>query len=157
MVRPAGAELSFGVITFYRDQTRLVQDRLARAGVLQRVGSEGYRLAPEWDWPSGQADEEHESRLQVGTVDAFQGREFDVVLLSMVRSNRLTDRNQRERQRKYGHLMSANRMCVAMSRQKKLLIVVGDAQMLAEPHAREAIGPLVEFHELCEGEHGVIR
>jgi hypothetical protein len=75
-----------------------------------------------------------------------------VVFLSVVRSNRLPDTTEKERRKRYGHLMSPNRLCVSMSRQKRLLIVAGDSAMLRAPHAPEAIGPLVAFHELCERE-----
>jgi hypothetical protein len=51
--------------------------------------------------------------------------------------------------------MSANRLCVSMSRQKCLLIVVGDADMLRGPHAEAAVGPLVKFYRLCQAE-GVV-
>ncbi len=35
--------------------------------------------------------ENGEERLRIGTVDAFQGMEFDVVFLSMVRSQAMED------------------------------------------------------------------
>jgi len=61
-------------------------------------------------------------RIRVGTVDAFQGKEFDVVFLSMTRSNDLPITDNRSLRRKFGHLMLENRLCVAMSRQQRLLI-----------------------------------
>lgn len=146
---PAGATLTFGIITFYSAQVLLVRDALVRHGLaeLDEEGEvrikDGYR---EVRLPNGKVAE----RLRFGTVDAFQGMEFDVVFLSMVRSNGLPDGDERARRRKYGHLMSANRMCVAMSRQQRLLIVAGDVGMLKAPHAAEAIGPLVKFHEMSE-------
>ena len=56
-----GKNLSFGVISFYKAQAIQISKTLKRLG----------------------ADE---SRLRVGTVDSFQGMEFDVVFLSMVRT-----------------------------------------------------------------------
>ena len=55
---------------------------------------------------------------------------------------------------RYGHLMLKNRLCVAMSRQKRLLIVVGDSNMLFHSEAFNVIDGLVKFHELCGGEYG---
>ena len=82
-----------------------------------------------------------------------------MVLLSVVRSNSNNQRDHDERtlRGRYGHLMSPNRLCVSMSRQKRLLIVFGDPTLLEAPNAGSAIGPLVRFRqELCEGEYGCI-
>jgi superfamily I DNA and/or RNA helicase len=88
-------------------------------------------------------------------VDAFQGKEFDIVLLSMTRSNDIQGTDERSFRRKYGHLMLENRLCVAMSRQQRLLIVVGDASMLQGATAADAIPGLVRFYELCGGPNGI--
>jgi superfamily I DNA and/or RNA helicase len=92
--------------------------------------------------------------IRVGTVDAFQGMDFDVVFLSVTRSNRISPTDETRRRQKYGHLMLENRACVAMSRQKRLLIVVGDRAMIEGDVAAEAVRPLVRFHrDLCGGAH----
>ena len=57
-------------------------------------------------------------KLSINTVDGFQGRERDVVYLSLVRSN--------ERQ-EIGFLADYRRMNVAITRAKKYLIVIGDS------------------------------
>ena len=154
MESPAGRRMSFGVISFYSKQVALLSKKLADLGFMEPDGQGGLIVAEEWRWLE-KADGTLEPRLQVGTVDAFQGREFDVVLLSVTRSNDARDATPKDRRRRYGHLMSLNRMCVAMSRQKRLLIAVGDAGFLDAPNAETAIGPLVHFHELCRGEHGL--
>jgi superfamily I DNA and/or RNA helicase len=154
MASGVGKDLSFGVISFYSRQVSLLGKELARAGLMEADGNGSYQVAEDWRWltkPNG----EREPRLQVGTVDAFQGREFDVVFLSVTRSNHLPDSTPRQRQRKYGHLMSLNRLCVAMSRQKRLLIAVGDPELMGAANAPMAIGPLVRFHELCGGSCGL--
>ena len=75
-------------------------------------------------------------RLRVGSVDSFQGMEFDVIFLSVVRTGAAFSKinlQQLERDsnykadvglRTYGFLTSENRLCVALSRQKKLLIII---------------------------------
>lgn len=143
----SGAELSFGVITFYSAQTTEIIRALAEKGIYEG-GDDGYELRENYRLIT-KKDGTVEERLSVGSVDAFQGKEFDVVFLSMVRSND---------QEKFGHLSIANRLCVAMSRQRKLLIVVGDVGMLDGEAARKKIEPLVEFHSLCEeGHDGILR
>jgi ATP-dependent RNA/DNA helicase IGHMBP2 len=60
--------------------------------------------------------------LEVGTVDGFQGREKEVVLLTLVRSN---DKGE------VGFLGDTRRMNVALTRARRLLIVIGDSATLA--------------------------
>ena len=149
---PAAKDLTFGCITFYSAQVNRIKNELKQHGVVDGNGevASDYR---DLCLPDGQVVE----RLRIGTVDAFQGKEFDVVLLSVARSNTHRDHDERARRRRYGHLMSPNRLCVSMSRQKRLLIVFGDPTLLEAPKAEEAIGPLVRFRqELCGGEHGRI-
>ena len=163
LTSPGGKDLSYGVITFYRDQVDVINDALAdpEIGVLIKDENNHYSIAPEY-WNNRFGDEEY---IKVGTVDAFQGREFDVVYLSMVRSNDKVVRpkpeedatkheileRDKELRRKYGFLMFENRLCVAMSRGKKLLICVGDSGMLQDESAKEAIPSLIDFYNMCNG------
>ena len=151
---PEARELTFGCITFYSSQVESICSELVHHGVTNKSGERVHEISPTYRdlvLPDGRVAE----RLRIGTVDAFQGKEFDVVLLSVVRSNRLPDRTERDKRRRYGHLMSPNRLCVSMSRQRRLLIVFGDSALLDAPEAESAVGPLVRFRrELCGGEHG---
>lgn len=83
-------------------------------------------------------------RLKVGTVDAFQGRQFDHVVLSLVRSNKQTDPRRR-----YGFLTLPNRLCVAMSRQRQLLVVAGRLSMFTDDQAERSVPALAEFARMC--------
>jgi hypothetical protein len=76
----------------------------------------------------------------VESVDAFEGRESDAVILSLVRSN---DRAA------IGFLNDPNRVNVAISRAKKLLVIVGDSKTVIGG-APELFGPLFE-HAKEEG------
>ncbi|XP_051871930.1 NFX1-type zinc finger-containing protein 1-like [Pristis pectinata] len=60
-------------------------------------------------------------RLRVMAVDDFQGQESDIVLLSLVRSNR---------DGQVGFLRDRNRLCVALSRARVGFYCVGDLQNL---------------------------
>ena len=54
--------------------------------------------------------------------------------------------------RKYGHLRTANRLNVAMSRQRRLLIAVGDRGMFEGEAAREAVPEMCAFLDFCDAE-----
>ena len=56
--------------------------------------------------------------IEINTIDGFQGQERDVVYISLVRSNTKSE---------IGFLSDYRRMNVAMTRAKKLLIIVGDS------------------------------
>lgn len=61
----------------------------------------------------------HNMTIEINTVDAFQGRETDIVFYSIVRSNDTGN---------LGFLKDVRRLNVAFSRARELLVVVGDHQ-----------------------------
>ena len=65
-------------------------------------------------------------RWEVNTIDAAQGREADLVIFSVVRSN--TDH-------KVGFVNSDKRANVALSRARRGLVIVGDSAFLGEAHS----------------------
>lgn len=127
-----GAGLTFGVISFYKAQAERIAMRLRKV-----IGSEPFEAR----------------RVRVGTVDSFQGMEFDVAFLSVVRTmtNSLDAGNSSEEnaRRAFGHLCLYNRLNVSMSRQKKLLVVVGDPALVDNKLAAEYIPGLVDFRRLA--------
>ncbi len=152
-----GDAISIGVITFYSAQRDAIFEALQRLGVTSQNAETG-----EWEIEERyRKTRSHEERFRVGTVDAFQGKEFDIVLLSVVRSNRQpmpaendADAFEAAANRKYGHLRLSNRMNVAMSRQRSLLIAIGDKAMAESPGSDKAVPAMHAFLELCKGGHG---
>jgi superfamily I DNA and/or RNA helicase len=59
----------------------------------------------------------------VQTTDSFQGREADVVIVSLVRTNGISVDEPLSR---IGHMAAPQRANVLLSRAKKLLVIVGD-------------------------------
>ena len=150
-----GEKLTFGVISFYRAQVNAVFDALEKYGITKnREIVDDYRYLK---------DNNSEERLRIGTVDSFQGMEFDVVFLSMVRT---TTKNKIQKQLKkrdeekvsisaFGHLMSENRLCVSLSRQKKVLVLVGDGELVNMELSQKKIPAIYNFYQLAKKE-GVI-
>ncbi|AJD46931.1 AAA ATPase [Isoalcanivorax pacificus W11-5] len=154
-----GSELSFGVISFYKAQVFAVYEALQKFGITERAQDGAWQRCQEYRFL-----ENGEERLRIGTVDAFQGMEFDIVFLSMVRSQDMNTlpphiRNEedykKKQQKLFGHLMSENRLCVSMSRQKKVLAIVGDGVLANSQIAVDAVPALKNFYDLCH-EKGVI-
>ncbi len=81
--------------------------------------------------------------LEIDTVDGFQGREKECVLISMVRSNQSGE---------LGFLADARRMNVALTRAKRKLIVVGDSATLGNSHF---FVTMLEYFESIGGYHSV--
>ncbi|XP_034235841.1 NFX1-type zinc finger-containing protein 1-like [Thrips palmi] len=93
----------------------------------------------------------HHSHLQdvrMTVVDNFQGEESDIILLSLVRSNA---------ENAVGFLKTENRVCVALSRAKHGLYIVGNMSNLTaadtvwrrveeELRGQGAIGPALQLH-----------
>jgi DNA polymerase III delta prime subunit len=169
-----GDSLSVGVITFYAAQRDLIMEKLAQTRVngtpLMVKQEGGFEPHHDFKWTRKQnADGSYsqEERLRVGSVDAFQGKEFDVVLLSCVRTFQSmkpskvqeADDDEREKQlnRQFGFLRLSNRMNVAMSRQRQMLICVGDASLATNADAQEAVPALAAFYQLCGGDYGSLR
>lgn len=81
--------------------------------------------------------------IRVSTVDRFQGMERNIVIVSMVRSNTIqSSRNQQPdwkrypelgypKQKSLGFAQSPNRLNVALSRAKRLLIIVGNRELFS--------------------------
>ncbi|MGM1051032.1 MAG: DEAD/DEAH box helicase [Pseudomonadota bacterium] len=173
LLQAGGESLSIGVITFYAAQRELIMEKLAEQrmdGVpLMEMRNGSYEPHEHLKWTRkmrGDGSVSLEERLRVGSVDAFQGKEFDVVLLSCVRvytpARPLQDPEdlaEREKQlnRQFGFLRLPNRMNVAMSRQRQMLICVGDAALATAPEAHEAVPALAAFHQLCGGACGSLR
>lgn len=136
MTSEGGKNLSFGVISFYKAQAELIEKQLGNIT-------------------------DDDKKLRIGTVDSFQGMEFDVVFLSMVRTlpqNWKPKDDDREKQARglFGHLCLYNRLNVSMSRQKKLLVVVGDSGLVQSDLAAEFVPGLVDFLELCREQGAVL-
>ena len=121
----AGENTTVGVITFYERQAALLQSLCAALPL------------------------DSQYRVRIGTVDAFQGREFDVVLLSTVRSNRETSLRRR-----VGFLAYSNRLCVAFSRARKLLITVGDSETITGSEGNPSIPEFQSLLAACRGPEG---
>ena len=152
----AGKDLSFAVISFYKAQVEEVFKAFLKYGITEETEKDkDWAICQDYAMLFDKQGKPKEERLRIGTVDSFQGMEFDVVFLSMVRTQsspevkRKCVESPKDQQSVFGHLMSKNRLCVSMTRQKKALVIVGDAALVQTPLAKKAIPELQAFHEVC--------
>ena len=81
--------------------------------------------------------------IEIDSVDGFQGREKEAVILSLVRSNR---------DQEIGFLADVRRMNVALTRARRKLIVIGDsATISAHPFYQR----LVSYFEKIDAYHSI--
>ncbi len=95
-----------GVISGYKKQVKAIYS-LTRQKLEQHMSAEEAQM--------------HMDRFMISSVDSFQGRDNQIILFSMTRSNP---------DGKIGFLKDVRRLNVAMTRAKSLLIMVGDSATL---------------------------
>jgi hypothetical protein len=100
--------MSIGVICTYGDQARLINQK-RKTSNLNNFKS---------------FNENNDSKLIISTVDDFQGDERDIIIVSMVRNPRDPGRSNP------GFITAYQRINVAFSRARRLLIIVGNKDYL---------------------------
>ncbi len=155
--------LTFGVISFYRAQVQAIKREI--------------------NLLDDKTVKKFSARVKIGTVDEFQGMEFDVMFLSVVRACRKFTEVDLEKLENpppkddeaafaeykkfvrnvgtkiYG-FFNDNRLCVALSRQRKILIVVGESAMfngkISARVAKVCVPAMYNFLQLCKSEGSLI-
>lgn len=86
--------------------------------------------------------------IKVDTVDSYQGKENDIVIVSLVRSNSKGSQ---------GYVASENRANVALSRAKEALFIIGNSEMWQNHNEGSAIGKVYKYiSEHNGGEYSII-
>ena len=119
-------EKQIGLISFYGKQINLIEKMLSKNHN---------------DLYKGKGKENDKNNLiRLSTVDRFQGMEKNIVVVSLVRSNKIASSQHQQpdfelyknlgypKQESLGFAESPNRLNVALSRARRLLIVVGNSE-----------------------------
>jgi len=80
-------------------------------------------------------DKEDEKKVEIKSVDGFQGREKEIIILSLVRANE---------KEQIGFLDDLRRLNVAITRAKRKLIIVGDVKTLS---SNKTYKRMIEYFE----------
>ncbi|NLK09320.1 MAG: AAA family ATPase [Firmicutes bacterium] len=110
-----------GIITFYGAQERRIRQMISRG-----------------DYPN--------LKIKIGTVDRFQGMEYPIVIISMVRNNSFGN---------VGHARVPERVNVAMSRAQELLILIGCGSLFCESAQRDATKIYSNIRTTIAGQGGM--
>jgi hypothetical protein len=132
--------LSIGIITFYAKQVDAILEEAKKKGYAEQNNEGVYEIAREY-----KTTKDGREKLRIGSVDSFQGKEFDIVILSTVRSNEMP-RTHENHKKVFGFLTLSNRLNVAFSRSQKLVIVVGDGSMFVDDFAKTYVEGLYEYY-----------
>ena len=81
--------------------------------------------------------------IKVDTIDSYQGKENDIVIVSLVRSNSSGSQ---------GYVASENRANVALSRAKEALFIVGNSEMWQNHNEGSAFGRVYKYISEHNGE-----
>ncbi|KAL3857885.1 hypothetical protein ACJMK2_012514 [Sinanodonta woodiana] len=116
------------VLSFYKDQVQLLRKQIRE---LEQTDECLMNISPErcTDDNLSPGDISAKSKtgntpeVKITAVDNFQGEENRIILLSLVRSNK---------NRKIGYLNVPNRVCVALSRAREGLFVIGNMTCLRQ-------------------------
>ncbi|MBN7787667.1 NERD domain-containing protein [Ponticoccus gilvus] len=101
-------------------------------GVICMYSEQKRRMLREWSQQP--LSDVFKQLVTIDTVDAYQGKENEIVILSLVRSNNefIT-----------GHVGHENRCNVAISRAKERLFIVGNSSMWSNPKSKSPVGSVL--------------
>eukprot|EP00922_Rhytidocystis_sp_ex-Travisia-forbesii_P046712 GHVS01069643.1.p2 GENE.GHVS01069643.1~~GHVS01069643.1.p2 ORF type:complete len:396 (-),score=61.55 GHVS01069643.1:776-1963(-) len=139
------SKVSVGVICLYRAQADLLRVQLKKRlpNLTGNCGTNqhgGRNATTDLLMTEKATDHRLAIDLEVSTVDAFQGSEKDVIILSCVRSANNKPTSSPVPTTSEGSFCSCpRRLCVALSRCKSQLIIVGSEELLS-PSSRTAAG-----------------
>lgn len=112
--RNTSVKKEIGIISPYKAQTQYLLERIS--------GIEFENLA-----------------LEINTIDAFQGREKQIIIMNCVRNNENGE---------FGHVSGNARVNVAVSRAQELLIVIGNEQFIKKNRGRaKSLYDLLKYTE----------
>ncbi len=111
------SEIKIGILSPYNDQIRILRGLFDKTNLLK------------------------DYNIEISTIDSFQGREMDIIYISLVRSNNGDD---------IGFLSDIRRMNVAMTRAKLRLVVLGDSATIGNHEFYKKFLEHVELHDSYE-------
>lgn len=114
----------------------LVEDEEPKIGVICMYGEQVRQLVKKINSLSWARTLLEKRILKIDTVDSYQGKENDIVILSLVRNNQFGNE---------GYVSSENRANVSLSRAKEALFIVGSKEMWSTKNQGSAFGKVFKY------------
>jgi superfamily I DNA and/or RNA helicase len=121
-------DYSIGIIACYKEQYRLLKRKTDKL-----IGRTEFASIFKW--------KNAENKFTVSVVDRFQGLERDIIILDLVKSGVGLD---------LGFMEVPNRINVALSRNKRLLVIIGDYRSLVNAKTRRLKGEKAALQNYLE-------
>lgn len=129
-------ELLSKLIAHKNAEAVLVEDDDPKIGIICMYGEQVRHLIREINGVSWARTLLERGIIKVDTVDSYQGKENDIVIVSLVRSNPSGSQ---------GHVSSENRANVALSRAKEALLIIGNSDMWRNRNEGSAFGRVYKY------------
>lgn len=110
---------SIGIITPYSEQLAELEREFFQQGLIRRKGASD--RGGDDNGPRRRFTKYQKLSIELNTIDGFQGKEKDIIILSTVRANE---------EKKIGFLSDIRRLNVAITRAKYGMFIVGNADTL---------------------------
>ena len=149
--KDSSTAMTVAIISPYKAQVRLLQQRCAQHSVLKDFFQSSVPPSTHHSREENPAVDHHSLPIiEINTVDGFQGREKDIVLISTVRANQFSSVDRvggissssatSSSIRRIGFVADERRLNVAITRGRKCLVVFGHRDtLLIDPVWREMI------------------
>lgn len=108
---------SIGIITPYKAQKEYLEQNLKIRREFDRFYTE-----------KTHQDDDEKKRIDIGTIDSFQGSDRDIIIYDCVRSTKNSKKGKGGQ--KIDFIADEKRLNVSLSRSKKLLLIIGDKEYL---------------------------
>lgn len=125
--------LSYGIISFYKAQIECIKNKLLEKNLIQLDEEGNIDLLNSL------------MKVEIKTVDSYQGEEKDIILLSLVKGY-----EDIYSFKSYSFLNDYNRLNVALSRAKKCCILFADPTLFKGSNTKNQLKPLQHFFDKCD-------
>lgn len=129
-------ELLSKLVSHENAESLLIEDDEPKIGIICMYGEQVRHLIREINGVAWARTLLEKGIIKVDTIDSYQGKENDIIIVSLVRSNSSGSQ---------GHVSSENRANVALSRAKEALFIIGNSDMWQSHNEGSAFGRVFKY------------
>lgn len=129
-------ELLSKLVSHKNAESLLIEDDEPKIGIICMYGEQVRHLIREINGVAWARTLLEKGIIKVDTIDSYQGKENDIIIVSLVRSNSSGSQ---------GHVSSDNRANVALSRAREALFIIGNSDMWQSSNEGSAFGRVFKY------------